>query len=901
MANLSQNASIIDITDYHNLYIVITTEKNIYTGMPPNKVSSTTSKILNITAAATYDTNYLLLACTEDYLLSKININSGEETPLFNYSYYGFSIENLNYTCSISILNNIVFVGIQQIIDNALKFNVLKIGLGNINDDNGPIWNSSVIKRTLQTTLTNLGIYSFPRVFSCEVISTIKNLEDPRLVIGYLKYDSSKKLYGYYANAGRADFSAFLPTTQIQSSPKLLNFRIQKINSTFLRYLTSTNTIEIYVDGSNVIYAPSELRNPNLFKFPTHVNIFYYHNQYLFYGHPNGINFYLYMKSNISESYVRIIEKNKAFTNCMGYYDNSKDTLEMIYQYTNIIKYFVVKNMNDLFYYECETKTIETLSNETKIVNVSEIMTYPLEHKNFHIAYTVNYPFIGEENWSYDNGKIYFNKSSQILNVTTGFNDWMTFYFCFFGGNLEEDVIFYFTIPACLLHIRPCAFKCGSCSIDYNICDQGTCKTNFSMMRNSSDTDCYPNDQNMPNYIYNKTTKYYEQCYSSCKFCSKQKDLSSNINHNCLTCNEGYLKSYEYMGNCYSIDGLYNKSEAKIIVNNQTDEQYTIVDYCLNKYIIASTGECVSECPTTTNFYEYTYTYQNFSEQTNKALGKMYILKKENIPRFKFGNLCYETCPIYTLNDNTNYLCKCKSGWQQNSTTKEIICYDNKEYCLSRVYFYHLDTNECVLNECREGYYQFNFECYKNNCPENTDAIPYNSNKCETSLSFCYIDEYFKTHCSDEAFDEYNLRANDTKIYFKSCNESLYFFGQKTYLYQNICYDNCPEERINNDIDGTCTCKYYKMYLNEEKTEYKCLTQSEKCEDKNKISINDMNLCIDNLEKCLIENYKIFNNECFNECPENTETKIDNGGVCLCKYDYYNQSNLLTCYGEQEI
>ena len=122
------------------------------------------------------------------------------------------------------------------------------------------------------------------------------------------------------------------------------------------------------------------------------------------------------------------------------------------------------------------------------------------------------------------------------------------------------------------------------------------------------------------------------------KFCSKQKDLSSNLNHNCLTCNDGYLKSYKYMNNCYSIDDLYKQSETKIIVNNQIDERYSIVDYCLNKYIIASTGECVSECPTTTNFYDYTYTYQNFSEQKNKALGKMYTLKKENIPRFKFGN-----------------------------------------------------------------------------------------------------------------------------------------------------------------------------------------------------------------------------------------------------------------------
>ena len=143
-------------------------------------------------------------------------------------------------------------------------------------------------------------------------------------------------------------------------------------------------------------------------------------------------------------------------------------------------------------------------------------MTYPLEHKHLHRTHTVNYPTTSEENWSYDNGKIYFNKTTQILNVTTGFNDWMAFYFYFYGGNtVEENVQLIFAIPTCKLHIRPCAFKCGRCSIDYNICDQGNCKTNFAMMRDSSDKDCYPNDQNMPNYIYNKTTKYYEQCYSS--------------------------------------------------------------------------------------------------------------------------------------------------------------------------------------------------------------------------------------------------------------------------------------------------------------------------------------------------------------------------------------------------
>ena len=106
----------------------------------------------------------------------------------------------------------------------------------------------------------------------------------------------------------------------------------------------------------------------------------------------------------------------------------------------------------------------------------------------------------------------------------------------------------------------------------------------FYKIERSNDIDCYPNDQNMPNYIYNESTEYYEECYSSCKFCSRQKTLSSNLNHSCLTCNDGFLKSFEYMGNCYIIDNLDN-STIKKVVNNQTDEQYSTVDFCLNKYI----------------------------------------------------------------------------------------------------------------------------------------------------------------------------------------------------------------------------------------------------------------------------------------------------------------------------
>ena len=109
-------------------------------------------------------------------------------------------------------------------------------------------------------------------------------------------------------------------------------------------------------------------------------------------------------------------------------------------------------------------------------------------------------------------------------------------------------------MPTCLLHIRVCDFKCESCSKQFNICDEGSCKINFTQLRDSNDTDCYPNDQNFPNYIFDNNTNYYEKCFPSCKFCSLKNSSSSNLQHNCLACNEGYLRSYKYMGNCYKIE-----------------------------------------------------------------------------------------------------------------------------------------------------------------------------------------------------------------------------------------------------------------------------------------------------------------------------------------------------------
>ena len=52
----------------------MTSNKEIYKGIPPTKISNTTTKTNSYTSGVTYNEQYLLMACTEDYLLTKVNI-----------------------------------------------------------------------------------------------------------------------------------------------------------------------------------------------------------------------------------------------------------------------------------------------------------------------------------------------------------------------------------------------------------------------------------------------------------------------------------------------------------------------------------------------------------------------------------------------------------------------------------------------------------------------------------------------------------------------------------------------------------------------------------------------------------------------------------------------------------
>ena len=177
---------------------------------------------------------------------------------------------------------------------------------------------------------------------------------------------------------------------------------------------------------------------------------------------------------------------------------------------------------------------------------------------------------------------------------------------------------------------------------------------------------------------------------------------------------------------------------------------------------------------------------------------------------------------IYQYSNKIEYFTlelKCfYNAWYIDVSNNSIICYDDKDCFRSNLYYYHTNTRECTLSNCMNGYFQFNFECYKDNCPENTELISLDGNKCKSTLDYCYIDPQFKTHCSNEQFNDYFLRYENTKLYFKCCDNSSYFFNIKTYLYQNTCLSECPSQLISNDESGLIS---YSLTKNLIKYSYK--------------------------------------------------------------------------------
>ena len=109
---------LLDVSDYHNLKLIVSSSKKIYTGIPPQLKVQTNAQLINSSSLITLSENYLLASCLDDSLLSKISLIDGSEYKILDYSDIVITNHTLVppiKTCSLSKMDNLIFIGYSEI------------------------------------------------------------------------------------------------------------------------------------------------------------------------------------------------------------------------------------------------------------------------------------------------------------------------------------------------------------------------------------------------------------------------------------------------------------------------------------------------------------------------------------------------------------------------------------------------------------------------------------------------------------------------------------------------------------------------------------------------------------------------------------------------------------------
>ena len=367
-------------------------------------------------------------------------------------------------------------------------------------------------------------------------------------------------------------------------------------------------------------------------------------------------------------------------------------------------------------------------------------------------------------------------------------------------------------------------------------------------------------------YIYNAGAHIFNKCYHSCDFCSESSE--DNSSHKCNYCADGYLLSYAYPGNCYKLNNLQIDEEKNVNINDNEN----FIPFTCSKNRIFSTGECIERCPISTSFSSFEY-----------DLYSQKYIKGDNLipPKYLFNKKCYEICPLNSIADDSNNICKCQFAFHIEN--EETICYPDLN-CISDYPYKNNDTNECFssLDKCN---FFFNQYCY-NKCPEGKISL---SSKSEE------IQEYFKNNllllnndlinkiciCDINSNEVWNNITNDNFEYFQEClNECPEGYEPESITRQ------CIEKKIHSTIIKEYPKEIYKIEYPEEyyKNPDNCLSvYNNKC-----YPYCPDNTCATQQDPSLVycipieENVKVYNNICFNnieKLTDNIKVLSDNNTV----------------------
>ena len=387
-----------------------------------------------------------------------------------------------------------------------------------------------------------------------------------------------------------------------------------------------------------------------------------------------------------------------------------------------------------------------------------------------------------------------------------------------------DDINFYF------YKINDCPLHCKTC-ID-STCTK--CRNNYYLL----DGNCY---LSLNGYYGDKTNGLLLPCPLNCSTCSSEsKCITCNIN------NEYYLSAE----NNYECLLLIDKKENWFFSSN--DKKFYLCSNCiLYDYSNNEEYKCGDN-----------YIYYPVIDQTNICWlsgtnHNYYIEDSEN----KIFKKCYEKChTCFDVGDENNHNCiTCSTGY----------LFSSNHSCLSsKIDGYYIDHEEEIYKECSTG-------CLKCESLSICTLCDYDSDyyfSLEDENVCIHIDNKPENWFLNKKENKYEL-CSHCYSYFEINPQNKYDCGKNDIYYRvedqdNICWINTST--IHNNYIANSTDKIF----------YKCHSNCFSCYEKGDDNENKCSACI--------ENYYIYLNNCYTQCPNNTI--IDSSKDYLsCKF--YNISN----------
>ena len=365
-----EGEDLIDVTDYHNLSLIATTSKKIYTGIPPNLKITTTANLINASSIITFNDKYLLAACLKDSLLTKINLNNGESTSLLNYDTFSTEL-NLDIpitSCSLSIIENTIFIGYAKIDYFTKETNktniVMRFNITNKESNDGPDIDDTVDKKFFIFPKSIIKTESTKQI-SCEPLRITKNITYYRLVCVFedLYPYESKWAYQTFATSINENFDGFEITMyeiMVYKVNDVSGFKLIKLDDTKLKVSMRTidYDINLALNKSNILVISKSKGNT----YNSILDLFDYSHGYIT-NLANTQNIYTFKIYKKSSDYLNLTDSNgNNLIKIKLYYNNNN--IMLAYQFQSKIKYFYILNIQNIENLLSYSKEIQTQISE---------------------------------------------------------------------------------------------------------------------------------------------------------------------------------------------------------------------------------------------------------------------------------------------------------------------------------------------------------------------------------------------------------------------------------------------------------------------------------------------------------------------------------------------------------